>query len=192
MAEPSATAGYWARGADTAPWRTGIMVFIALLFVLDQWTKHLVLSHEDIFTPWECFASGVNLASACGGISLPGPMDLSMVWNRGISFGAFQAEGIMRWVLFTISGVIAIGFGVWLWRTARKATSIALALVIAGAIGNMVDRARYGAVVDFIDFSEIWFHYVFNIADAAITVGAILLFVDQYLVSREEKVQEGG
>ena len=191
MAEASTPTGFWERGADAAPWRAGIVIFMLVLFVLDQWTKHLVLSHEGIFTPWECFASGVNLASACGSVALPGPMDLTMVWNRGISFGAFQAEGIMRWVLFTVSGVIAIGFGVWLFRTARKWTSIALALVISGAIGNMVDRARYGAVVDFIDFSEIWFVWVFNIADAAITVGAILLFVDQYLVSRAEKVQEG-
>ena len=194
MTEPATETGFWGRGADTLAWRVGAVVFIIVLFALDQWTKHLVLSHEEIFTPWACFDSQVNLSSACGRMSVPGPMDLTMIWNRGISFGAFQAQGIMRWVLFSVSGIIATGFTIWLFRNARKWTSIALALVIAGAIGNMVDRARYGAVVDFIDFSELWppyfFNYVFNIADAAITVGAILLFVDQYLVSRADKEAE--
>ena len=68
---------------------------------------------------------------------------------------------------------------------------LALALVIGGAFGNVIDRVRFGAVVDFLDFSGIFrpyfFNYVFNVADAAISVGAVLLFVDQFLMSRQDK-----
>ena len=86
---------------------------------------------------------------------------------------------------------IAIGFSVWLYRASRRFTGLALALVIGGAFGNVIDRFRFGAVVDFLDFSGIFrpyfFKYVFNVADAAISVGAVLLFVDQFLMSRQEK-----
>ena len=97
----------------------------------------------------------------------------------------------MRWFLVLMTTAIAIGFTVWLFQATRRFTGIALALVIGGAFGNVIDRVRFGAVVDFLDFSGIlrpyFFNYVFNVADAAISVGAVLLFADQFLMSREEK-----
>ena len=155
---------------------------IPLVVVLDQWTKYLVLN-EPRFNSLGC----LDRLQACGGIELTPIVDLTMVWNRGISFGIGQSEGIMRWVLFAITLAIAIGFSVWLVRATRWLTGLALALVIGGAIGNMIDRVRFGAVVDFIDFSDVWFKYVFNIADSAVTVGAILLFLDQFLLAQDEK-----
>lgn len=159
---------------------------IPLVVILDQWTKYLIYSN-DRFNAVEC----LDGLQRCGEIKVPGIMDLTMVWNRGISFGLGQSEGIMRWVLFAVTLAIAIGFSIWLFRAARWMTGLALALVVGGAIGNLIDRARFGAVVDFLNFEEIWppyfFNYVFNIADSAVTVGAALLFLDQFLMAQDEK-----
>lgn len=104
--------------------------------------------------------------------------NLTMVWNRGVSFGLLAADSeIGRWGLVILSGVISLVFAVWLLKVARWSTVLALGLVIGGAIGNMIDRIRFGAVADFFDFGRI-FPWVFNVADSAITIGAILLAID--------------
>ena len=160
-------------------------VLIPLVVIVDQWTKYLVLN-EPRFNSLNCLNDppGIN---TCGRIEVSSIADLTMVWNRGISFGIGQSEGVMRWVLFALTLAIAIGFTVWLLRAARWMTGLALALVVGGAIGNMIDRVRFGAVVDFIDFSDVWFKYVFNVADSAVTIGAALLFLDQFLLAQDEK-----
>ena len=155
------------------------------VFVLDQWTKWLVLN-EPRFNALGC----LDRTEPCGKIEISSIFDLTMLWNRGMSYGMFQSEGIFRWVLVAITVVIAIGFSVWLARAGRSLTAFALALVVGGAIGNVVDRVRFGAVVDFFDFSGLFFPYVFNIADAAITVGAVLLFFDQFILSRNQSTSE--
>ena len=158
-------------------------IVIPLVVILDQWSKYLVLA-EPRFNARNC----LDGTQPCGGIEVSTMFDLTMLWNRGMSFGALQSEGIMRWVLVAVTVAIAIGFGIWLAQAARRITALALALVVGGAIGNVIDRVRFGAVVDFFDFSGIWppyfFNYVFNVADAAITVGAVLLFFDQFILSR--------
>ena len=159
-----------------------VLGLIPIAVILDQWTKYLVLN-EPRFNALGC----LDRTEACGKIEVSSIADLTMVWNRGISFGLGQSEGIMRWVLFAVTLAIAIGFSVWLFRASRWLTGLALALVVGGAIGNMIDRVRFGAVVDFIDFSDVWFKYVFNIADSAVTIGAILLFLDQFLLAQDEK-----
>ena len=159
-----------------------VLGLIPIAVILDQWTKYLVLN-EPRFNALGC----LDRTEACGKIEVSSIADLTMVWNRGISFGLGQSEGIMRWVLFAVTLAIAIGFSVWLFRASRWLTGLALALVVGGAIGNMIDRVRFGAVVDFIDFSDVWFKYVFNVADSAVTVGAILLFLDQFLLAQDEK-----
>jgi signal peptidase II len=120
-----------------------------------------------------------------------------MVWNRGISFGLLRAdEDLARWALVAMSLGIS-GIFLWWLRTAeRRITAVALGLVIGGALGNVIDRIRFGAVADFIDFSGPWFGWrigdwpvgfgwVFNVADAAITVGAIVLATDMIFYSQE-------
>ncbi|MEM1149427.1 MAG: signal peptidase II [Pseudomonadota bacterium] len=160
-------------------------VLIPLVVVVDQWTKALVLD-EPRFRALECLDASIR----CGKIEISHVFDLTMLWNRGMSFGMLQSEGIMRWVLVVVSLAIAVGFGIWLAQAVRRVTGFALALVVGGAIGNVIDRVRFGAVVDFFDFSGIWppyfFNYVFNVADAAISVGAVLLFFDQFILSREK------
>ncbi|MEO0465377.1 MAG: signal peptidase II [Pseudomonadota bacterium] len=165
------------------------LIVIPFVVVVDQWTKLLVLS-EPRFNALEC----LDQTQRCGRIEISSIFDLTMLWNRGTSFGALQSEGIMRWVLVAVTAAIALGFLFWLVQAARWLTGLALALVVGGAIGNLIDRVRFGAVVDFFDFSGLWepyfFNYVFNVADAAITVGAALLFFDQFILSREKKAAE--
>lgn len=148
---------------------------------LDQVTKSMVLA-EPAFRALDCLNAGV-----CGRIEISGLFDLSMTWNRGVSFGAFQAEGLARWGLFAVTAAIALGFSVWLLQAGRGLTALALSLVIGGAVGNLIDRARFGAVVDFLDFSGMYFPWVFNVADASITVGACVLLLDQLLAGRPAK-----
>lgn len=166
--------------------RFALFFLVPIIVIVDQWSKAAILS-EPKFNALGC----LDQSQSCGQIEVLSFFDLTMVWNRGISFGIGQSEGLMRWLLVLLTTAIAIGFTIWLFRAARRFTGLALALVIGGAFGNVIDRVRFGAVVDFLDFSGIlrpyFFNYVFNVADAAISVGAVLLFVDQFLMSRQDK-----
>lgn len=103
--------------------------------------------------------------------------NLTMVWNEGISFGLFQGSGI--WILSGLALIITILFSVWLTRAKGWLQAVSLALVIGGAIGNVIDRIRFGAVADFFDFHVLGWHYpAFNIADCGIVVGIALLVID--------------
>ncbi|MEZ5954382.1 MAG: signal peptidase II [Hyphomonas sp.] len=146
--------------------------------IADQVTKHMILGNPR-FRSLQCL-DNLNI---CGKIEIPGPIDLTMVWNRGMSYGMFQSEGVMRWVLALVMAAIAFGFLYWLLKAQGGLLRLALGLVVGGAFGNLIDRVRFGAVVDFIDASALHFPWVFNIADAAISVGAVLLFADQFLLS---------
>ena len=153
----------------------------AIVFVADQITKWIILG-PGRFSPPGCLELGHN----CRFIELTPFFDLQMVWNRGVSFGLLRAsEDLARWGLAALSLVIAGIFGWWLKGAERKLTGVALGLVIGGALGNVVDRILFGAVADFLDFNGLWFPWVFNVADAAITVGAILLATDMVFFTEE-------
>ena len=162
---------------------------VPLIVVVDQWTKYLVLNAPQ-FRALDC----LDGQARCGRIEVSQVFDLTMLWNRGMSFGMLQSDGPMRWVLVLVTLAIAIGFAVWLAKVEGRLSALALAMVVGGAIGNVIDRVRFGAVVDFFDFSGLWppyfFNYVFNVADAAISVGAVLLFFDQFILSREKRAAE--
>ena len=136
----------------------------AVVIVLDQISKYWIL---EIFR-----------LPAKGTVEVLPFFSLSMVWNRGVSFGLLQAEGLVRWGLATFSLIVAIALAVWARKVQRPLLSVALGLVIGGAIGNLIDRVRFGAVADFLDFSRLYFPWVFNVADSAITIGVILLILD--------------
>ncbi len=106
--------------------------------------------------------------------------DLVMVWNRGVSYGLFPAEGPLGTVLITLFQLSAAALMSWLLvRAERPLLAVSLGLLIGGALGNVIDRILYGAVADFFHFYAMGFNwYVFNIADAAITIGVIVLIVD--------------
>jgi signal peptidase II len=115
--------------------------------------------------------------------------DLTWTRNFGVALGLFQAGSeTARWVLTGVTAAIAAFVAHWMWRESSKADSFGLALVLGGALGNITDRVRYGYVVDFLDlhFGTFRPFLVFNLADAAITLGVIILLVRAFLV-REPK-----
>lgn len=104
--------------------------------------------------------------------------DLRFVPNIGISLGLFAANSdAMRWGLVVVTGAIALAVLVWMTRERNRADLIALGLILGGALGNIVDRVRFGYVVDYADlhFGDFRPFLVFNVADAAITFGVLIL-----------------
>ncbi len=107
-------------------------------------------------------------------------LNLTMVWNRGVTFGLLDSAGPWSAPLL-VAGALAIValLGVWLRRAQRPLVAVALGAIAGGAIGNVIDRLRFGAVVDFIHAHAFgWSWYVFNIADAAIVCGVAALILD--------------
>ncbi|PQA88842.1 signal peptidase II [Marinicaulis flavus] len=142
----------------------------ALVIALDQATKFWILH-------------GVNLPDL-GKIEISGIFDLTYVENRGASFGMLHGA---RWPLAIIAIGVSLGLGWWLGRIRRPFAAVAVAFIIGGALGNLYDRLAYGYVVDFLDFSGLYFPWVFNVADAAINVGIAFLLYDAWRSGREEK-----
>lgn len=103
-----------------------------------------------------------------------------LVWNRGVSFGLFNtASDYGPWILSGLAIAISIVLLIWLWRGTERIVGLGIGLILGGAIGNVVDRLIHGAVVDFVDLHAGGAHWpAFNVADSAITVGAVLLVLD--------------
>jgi signal peptidase II len=160
------------------------LIISAIVVVVDQITKWIVLEQLH-FSPAGCLE--MRSSPPCRFIELSPFFDLQMVWNRGISFGFLRADSdLMRWGLVVLAFAISAVFISWLRGADRRPTAIALGLVIGGALGNVIDRIRFGAVADFLDFNGLWFPWVFNVADAAITVGAILLGIELIFFTEAE------
>ena len=143
--------------------RIGLALAV-LTLVLDQLTKQ-----------WALEALRDPLAL----IEVTGWWNMVLVWNRGIGFGLFGGGMLSPLVLAAITGVIALGVAVWLLRTGTWLATLSAGLILGGAVGNIVDRLVYGAVVDFVDWHVSGYHWpVFNLADAAITLGVVLLIAE--------------
>jgi signal peptidase II len=114
--------------------------------------------------------------------------NLVLVWNRGVSFGMFNSGAAFApWLLSGLALAVVVGLLVWLKRSDQLLTGLGLGLVIGGALGNMIDRIRFGAVVDFLDFHLAGYHWpAFNLADAGICVGAVLMLADGLLGRRPQ------
>jgi lipoprotein signal peptidase len=118
-------------------------------------------------------------------------LNLTMVWNHGVTFGLLNGLGSAgHWLLALVALAVVCGLGVWLRKAESAVTATAIGAIAGGAVGNVVDRLRYGAVVDFIhahvaspwgDLS--W--YVFNVADAAIVCGVAALILDAQFGHRQ-------
>jgi signal peptidase II len=144
----------------------------ALVVALDQLVKH-----------WILFVFDLPLK---GSVAVAGPFRLSMVWNKGVSFGLLRADlDVTRWGLVAFSVLVAAFLAVWARKAVRGLSATALGLIMGGAIGNVIDRIRFAAVVDFIDISRLWFPWIFNVADAAISCGVALLLLDMLLQERQ-------
>jgi signal peptidase II len=106
---------------------------------------------------------------------------LDMVFNDGMSFGLLHASGPAgRWFLTVFALAVAGGLGWWARTSDRPLFAWAAGLLIGGSLGNVIDRFRLGAVVDFLDFSGLHFPYIFNIADSGVTAGAALLLIEAF------------
>ena len=110
--------------------------------------------------------------------------------NHGISLGLFQAQSdAMRWVLVAVTAAIAVGVGYWITREEKRGDQIALGMVLGGALGNILDRVRHGYVVDFADlhFGDFRPFFIFNVADAAISIGVVILLLRAFFVKERPK-----
>ena len=162
-----------AEPAGKTPRRRLGLSIAALVIILDQLSKYWVLN-------------GLRLRDApMGHIELSPVFDLTFVWNRGVSFGLFKADGMAgRLLLSGFALLVLVVMLYWLWRARGLLATVSLGLIIGGALGNLVDRLRFGRVVDFIDFSDIHFIWVFNVADSAISIGVILMLVDAFFLEK--------
>ena len=148
-----------------------------VVIVLDQATKFLVTRFLELYERVEV---------------LP-VLDFTLLHNTGAAFSMLAgASGWQRWFFIALALVVSVMLVVWIWRTPRgeKLLPLSLALILGGAIGNVIDRVLHGYVVDFIHahWGTAYFP-AFNIADSAITVGAMLLIVDAF---REKGPHAGG
>jgi len=153
---------------------------IVLIIVLDQGTKHLVVSWLQPNRPMAILPS----------------LELLLSYNKGISFSWFRfAEDVQRWPLVGLSIVASGLLGWWLSRVppGRPILATGLALILGGALGNMLDRARIGSVIDFVHvFYKAWSFAVFNVADAAITIGVIATMASTYLETPDVRADREG
>lgn len=153
--------------AVTAQIPNWCLVLLAVgIVMLDQYTKFLASTQLDYGYPQTVFQG----------------FDLLLAHNTGAAFSFLDgAGGWQRWLLAAISAGVSIGLFVWLWRLPRQQQllSVALTCILGGALGNLYDRAVMGYVVDFISvYYGDWRFATFNIADAAISIGAALLVLD--------------
>ena len=120
--------------------------------------------------------------------------NLVTVWNRGISFGLFDGDSAVNvWVLPLVALAIVAALVAWLRRVQGVWLASAIGLVIGGALGNVVDRLRFGAVADFLDFHVAGYHWpAFNVADSGITVGVTMLVLDSLFLGGEKPKNKGG
>ena len=160
------------------PVRMGWLI-AAAAFIADQASKNFVLYILDFHA----------LGTAARVDILPF-FDLVMVWNRGISYGLFQVGSTAGTIFLIALSLIAVTLlAWWLTRAERPILAAGLGLVIGGALGNVIDRMIYGAVADFFHFYAFGYDwYVFNVADAAITVGVFVLLVDAFVSPEKQSV----
>lgn len=159
----------WAKAARANPRFAPALAGSLAVVLADQISKNWIV---DI----------LELPARPGGrVELSAIFDLTYVQNYGASFGMLAGGAASRVILSTISIGVVAALTVWLARIERRLTAAGLALIIGGALGNLVDRASLGYVVDFLDFSGLHFPWVFNVADAAINIGVALLLLDAWL-----------
>lgn len=146
----------------------------ALVFVLDQLSKWWILE--------------VVRLREIGFVDVLPVFRLTFVGNVGVSMGLFGAGSeVQRWALVAVTGGIALAVAIWAAREKNRWDAAALGLVLGGAVGNIVDRVRFGYVVDFLHvFWGEWSFWVFNIADAAITIGVLMLLLRALMPDKDK------
>ena len=186
-----------AQVAGVTPLAWGAYGLALAVILIDQISKTLALKAFVHHCPE--FGAGASLAAltGCQIPILPGAFNLTLVWNGGMSFGLFRGGAdLSRWALAVFAVGVACVLAWWVRRSDKRLFALAAGCLIGGAIGNVIDRFRFGSVVDFLDFNSLmhgYFPWVFNVADAAINVGAVALLIEAFapairswLASRQE------
>ena len=153
--------------------------FAALIFALDQLAKWVV--------------TGPLALREVGQIVLLPIFNLTYTENNGISLGLLNATNpVGRWMLVALTGAIAIGVAYWIGKEKSRFDQLALGMVLGGALGNILDRVRFGYVVDFADlhFGDFRPFLVFNVGDAAISIGVVILLLRAFLTRKERNEGE--
>lgn len=154
------------------------------VLIADQLLKYWILAVYRL--PDRLAQQSLQLGVDNPSIPVLGPLHLTLVSNRGVSFGFLNLDvSWSRWALSAFSIAVVIGLAGWARRIDRPVLSVAVGLIMGGALGNLIDRVRLGAVVDFLDFSRLWFPWVFNLADSAITIGSALLIWELFVAPRK-------
>ena len=157
----------------------GLAVALAAA-VLDQASKAMVLRHFG--------------ESGCGLHREPvtGFFDLVLTCNAGVSFGLFNQTGLSSMVFTLAAALIILVMVVWLTRVQMRFLAVAIGLIVGGALGNVIDRLRLGAVVDFLYFhAGAWSWPAFNLADSAICLGVAAMLLDGLLLRRDAPQAKG-
>ncbi len=141
----------------------------ATVFVLDQITKWVILDVVEL--------------PVLRSIEVTSFFNLTMVWNYGVSFGMLAHPGTeVPYFLIVATLVIVVALVVWLRKVTDRYVALGLGFIIGGALGNIIDRIRFGAVADFLDVHAYGYHWpAFNVADSAIFIGVIILLWDGLL-----------
>lgn len=159
--------------------RTPALILAAVIFVADQAMKWFVLGP-------------VGLAYVGDSREILPFFDLTLVHNEGVSLGMLTAQAEwQRWGLVVLTAGIAMFVAIWLWREEGRRDALALGAILGGAAGNIVDRVRYGYVVDYADlhFGDFRPFLVFNVADAAITLGVLVLLAGALFTRRKPEAE---
>lgn len=156
----------------TGPYAKAGFLGAAALVAADQLSKWWVLH-------------GLKLPEL-GSIELLPFLSFTMVWNRGISMGIPLGESLGKWGIIILTFAISAWIAKMLLSTERRFEGWGYALILGGAIGNIIDRFIHGAVVDFVHLHAAGYNfYVFNLADSAITIGVVLLLIDGLLAAKK-------
>jgi signal peptidase II len=155
------------------------LVLAGLIFWLDQWLKRMVAG------PWGLSDEGMHR-------DLLPFFDLTRSHNHGVSLGLLTADSMeMRWGLVALTAGIALIVFVWLLRERKLGDIFGLALILGGACGNIIDRVKFGYVLDYADlhFGEFRPFLIFNLADAAISIGVVIILARSFLIREKSGVQ---
>lgn len=157
------------------------LIAAAIFVVLDQAVKWLV-------------TGPLGVSQEYDRLELLPVFALSNVHNHGVSLGFLRAESAtMTWALVAVTGAITLAVLVWMWREKTRADQFALGMILGGALGNIADRVRLGYVQDYADlhFGDWQPFLTFNLADAAITVGVLILLARALLVRDKPQAKRG-
>jgi signal peptidase II len=156
------------------PRLTGLTL-AALIYWTDQWIKRMVDG------PWGLTDEGMHR-------DLTGVFDLTRTHNYGVSLGFLRADSMeMRWGLVALTAGIALVVLIWLLREKKLGDIMPLGMVLGGALGNITDRYKFGFVLDYADlhFGDFRPFLIFNLADAAITIGVVIILARSFLIGEK-------